>query len=75
MFFVPEAKPRDTKHTVGIITILYFNKEHNLMARSEAEGILPMNITHSYLTKYSNSIKSLSFYPLLLEIEDVTLDT
>ena len=27
------------------------------MARSEAEGILPMNNTHSYLAKYSKSIK------------------
>ncbi len=27
------------------------------MARSEAEGILPINNTHSYLAKYSKSIK------------------
>ncbi len=27
------------------------------MARSEAEGTLPMNNTHSYLAKYSKSIK------------------
>ena len=36
---MPEAQPRDTKLTVGIIPIWYFNNEHMLIARSEAEGI------------------------------------
>ena len=40
VFFVPEAKPRDTKHTEGIISIWYFNKEHILNAWHKAEGIL-----------------------------------
>ena len=57
MFFVPEAQLRDTKLTVGIIPIWYFNKEHISMARSEAEGILHIIKSHSYPTKYSKSIK------------------
>ena len=28
VFFVSEAKPRDTNHTVGIIAIWCFDKEH-----------------------------------------------
>ena len=39
MFFVPEAKPRDTKHTVGLISIQYFDNKHILKAQSEAEDI------------------------------------
>ena len=31
-FFVPEAQPRDTKHTVVIIAIRLFNKDNTLMA-------------------------------------------
>ena len=46
VFFVPEAKLRDTKHTVGIISIWYFNKEHILNACSEASGIFPINNVH-----------------------------
>ena len=38
-FFVPEAKPRDTKHIVGIISIWYFDNKHILNAQSEAEDI------------------------------------
>ena len=56
MFFVPEAKSRDKKHTVGMISIQYFNNFF-LMGRSEAEGILPINNTHYYIAKYSKSIK------------------
>ena len=36
VFFVPEVKPRDTKHTVGIISTRYFNKEYILNTCSEA---------------------------------------
>ena len=39
VFLVPEAKPRDTKHTAVIIHIIYFMTNLILMARSEAEGI------------------------------------
>ena len=39
VFFVPKAKPRDTKHTMCMISIRYFNKEHILNAQSEAEAI------------------------------------
>ena len=39
VFLVPEAKPRDTKHTAVIIHIIYFMTNLLLMARSEAEGI------------------------------------
>ena len=38
--FVPEAMPRDTNYTMGIIPIWYFNKEHILNARRVIEGIL-----------------------------------
>ena len=38
VFFVPEAKPRDTKHTVGLISIRYFDNRHILNAQSEAVG-------------------------------------
>ena len=37
MLFVPEAKPRDTNHTVGIIAIWYFDKGHILIAQNVAE--------------------------------------
>ena len=50
--FVPEAKPRDTNITMGIISIWYFNTEFILNARSKAEGILPMNNTHFYTSIY-----------------------
>ena len=36
VFFVPESKLRDAKHTVGIISTRYFNKEHILNTCSEA---------------------------------------
>ena len=39
VFLVPEAKPRDTKHTAVIIHIIYFMTNLILIARSEAEGI------------------------------------
>ena len=39
VFLVPEAKPRDTKHTKVIIHIIYFITILILMARSKAEGI------------------------------------
>ena len=39
VFIMPEAKPRDTKHTVGIISIWYLNMEHIFNACSEAQGI------------------------------------
>ena len=39
MFFVPEAKPRDTKRIVGIIPIWYFDNKHILNAQSEAQDI------------------------------------
>ena len=55
--FVPEAQPRDTNDTVGIIPIWYFNKENILNARSEAEGILPKKMHHlilQYTRKVSN---------------------
>ena len=41
MFFVPEAMPRDTNDTVGIIAIWYFDKEHILIAQSVAEAYYP----------------------------------
>ena len=49
--FVPEAKPKDTNITAGIISIWYFNKEPILNAPSEAEDILPMKNTHFILQK------------------------
>ena len=39
VFLVPEAKPRDTKHTTVIIHIIYFITNLVLMAQSEAQGI------------------------------------
>ena len=54
---MPEAKPRDTNITVGIISIWYFNMEPILNAQSEAEGILPMKNTPFILQKGSKSIK------------------
>ena len=56
---MPEAKPRDTKHTMVIIAIRYFNVNYILVAQSEAEGILPIKFTHSYPAKYSKSIEFL----------------
>ena len=44
VFFVPEAQPRDTKLTVGIIPILHFNNKHILMARGIDKGILFVKI-------------------------------
>ena len=41
----------DTKHTVGIISIRYFNKEHILNARNGAEGMLLINNAHFYPEK------------------------
>ena len=57
MIFVPEAKPRDTKHTVVIIAIRYFNKDHILMARSEVEGIFTYKNHTFYPAKYFKSIE------------------
>ena len=37
VFFAPEAKPKDTKHTVGLISIRYFDNKCILNAQSEAE--------------------------------------
>ena len=54
---MPEAKPRDTKHTVGIISIWYLKKKHILNARNEAEGILLINNAHIYPEKCNKSIK------------------
>ena len=55
--FVPEASPRDTNYTEGIISIWYFHKEHILNARSEAEGILPMKNSPFYPAICPKSIK------------------
>ena len=55
MFFVPEAKPRDTNHTVGIIAIWYFDKEHILIVQSVAEACY-LEIKHIFiLQKVSNT--------------------
>ena len=35
---MPEPKARDTKHTVGIISIQYYNKGNILMARERIHG-------------------------------------
>ena len=51
--FLPEVKPRDTKHTVVIIAIQYFNKEHILMARSKVKGIFTYKNPTFYSAKYS----------------------
>ena len=48
MLFVPEAKPRDTNHTVGIIAIWYFDKEHILIAQSVAEACY-LEIKHIFI--------------------------
>ena len=53
-FFVPETKPRDTKHTLVIIAIRYFNKDHILMTRSEAEDTLPIK---SHILILQNTLK------------------
>ena len=55
--FVPEAKPRDTNITVGIISIWYFNKEHILIARSKAEGMFHINNAHFYPENCIKNIK------------------
>ena len=57
MFFAPEAKPRDVKHTVGLISIQYFDNKHILNAQSEAEDIQPVNLTPYYGEKCSKSIE------------------
>ena len=44
VFLVPEAKPRDTKHTTVIIHIIYFIINQILMARGKAKGILPIKL-------------------------------
>ena len=45
---MPEAKPRDTNHTVGIIAIWYFDKEHILIAQSVAEACY-LEIKHIFI--------------------------
>ena len=50
-FFVPKAKPRNTKLTMGIIPISYFNKEHILRAWNENEGIIPISKSNPYPAK------------------------
>ena len=55
--FVPKAKQRDTKHTIGIISIWYFNNKHFLFAQSKSEAFLPLNIVHFYLAICSKRIK------------------
>ena len=44
VFLVPEAKPRDTKHTTVIIHIIYFMTNQILMAQDKAEGILHIKL-------------------------------
>ena len=39
MFYVPEARLKVTKYTVGIISIPYFVIKHVKMGQSEAKGI------------------------------------
>ena len=55
--FVPEAQPRDTNDTVGIIPIWYLNKEHILNAQSKAEGILPLKI-HLLILQYTPKVSN-----------------
>ena len=43
VFIVPEAKPRDTKHAVGIISIWHFNKTHILNTWSKPYCIFPID--------------------------------
>ena len=38
VLLVPEAKPRDTKHDVGIIYIQYFHNKYIFMAQGVTEG-------------------------------------
>ena len=45
---MPEANPRITKHTVGLISIWYFNKEHILIAQRETEGMFLIKNAHFY---------------------------
>ena len=62
---MPEAKPRDTKHTVGIIAIWYFDKEHILIVQSVAEACY-LEIKHIFILqnvqKVSNSYLILPVY-------------
>ena len=63
VFLVPEAKPRDTKHTAVIIHIIYFITNLILMARSEAEGILPIKTLHlkpANGSKVDNTLKCMA---------------
>ena len=46
--FVPNVKPRDAKHTVGIIYISYLNREHILNVCIEAYDIFPIYNAHFY---------------------------
>ncbi len=57
VFFVPEAKPKDKKCTVVIIAIRYFNKDHILMAWSEAEDNSPIK---SHILILPNTLKVLN---------------
>ena len=68
---MPDAKPRDSKHTVGIISIWYLNKEHFLNAYSKVYSISPVNNAHFYPEKYSKIIKCRN-YELLVWITDIS---
>ena len=58
MLFVPEAKPRDTNHTVGIIAIWYFDKEHILIAQSVAEACY-LEIKHIFILQNVKKVSNI----------------
>ena len=69
MLFVPEAKPRDTNHTVGIIAIWYFDKEHILIAQSVAEACY-LEIKHIFILQNVQKVSNAGWKsPLFQENE------
>ena len=62
MLFVPEAKPRDTNHTVGIIAIWYFDKEHILIAQSVAEACY-LEIKHIFILQNVQKVSNKQIMP------------
>ena len=64
---MPEAKPRDTNHTVGIISIWYFNKKYILIARSKDEGILPIK-THILVLQKVLKVSNFDLYVFWFEM-------
>ena len=73
MLFVPEAKPRDTNHTVGIIAIWYFDKEHILIAQSVAEACY-LEIKHIFILQNVQKVSKAGWKSPLFQENEAEAD-